>query len=66
LKVTVTAAPEKGKANEAIVALLADRLGLRKSDITLVRGATDSNKQFLITGVELKALNAALIRLVEA
>ena len=48
LKVSVTQAPEKGKANEAIVALLAKQLGISKSQITLLSGQTNSNKSFLI------------------
>lgn len=60
LKVTVTAAPEKGKANAAIVALLAEQLGLCKSDIALVRGATDGNKQFLLAGIDKPSLEQKL------
>jgi hypothetical protein len=48
LKIAVTQAPEKGKANKAIVAQLAKVLGIKKSSIELVSGATDSRKRFLI------------------
>lgn len=44
LKCAVTAAPEKGKANRALVALLAERLGIAKTSIALIRGETDRNK----------------------
>jgi len=48
LKVSVTQAPERGKANKAIAALLAKALGLRKSQIELLTGHTSPKKQFLI------------------
>ena len=56
LKVAVTQAPEKGKANDALVKVLASSLGLRRSQIELVSGATSSKKTLLITGVELPEL----------
>jgi uncharacterized protein (TIGR00251 family) len=48
LQVSVTQAPEKGKANKAIVALLADALNLRKSQIELLSGETSPQKRFLV------------------
>ncbi len=50
LKVAVTAAPEKGKANAAMVALLAKSWRLPKSAIAVVRGETDRNKVLRIAG----------------
>ncbi|MCR9116220.1 MAG: DUF167 domain-containing protein [bacterium] len=50
LKVTVRQAPEKGKANQAIVALLAKKLNYHKYEVELVSGATNSQKAFLIRG----------------
>lgn len=44
LKVYVTAVPENGKANEAMIALLAKHFDLPKSAFTIVRGATSRNK----------------------
>jgi uncharacterized protein YggU (UPF0235/DUF167 family) len=51
LAVSVTQAPEKGKANKAIIALLADALELRKSQIELLSGETTPLKRFLVRGV---------------
>jgi uncharacterized protein (TIGR00251 family) len=51
LKVSVTQAPEKGKANKALAALLAEELSLRKSQIELVSGESSPQKRFLIRGV---------------
>ncbi|MGO9110597.1 MAG: DUF167 domain-containing protein [Thermoguttaceae bacterium] len=51
LKVCVTQAPEKGKANKAIVEVLAKWLGVRKSQIELISGETASQKKFLVREV---------------
>ncbi|HLP34390.1 MAG TPA: DUF167 domain-containing protein [Amoebophilaceae bacterium] len=48
LHIRVTAPPEKGKANQAIAALLSKALGIPKSSIQLVQGATSRNKLFKI------------------
>ncbi len=50
LKVAVTAAPEKGRANDAVIALLAKTFGVAKRDVTLVSGATDRRKVLRIAG----------------
>lgn len=42
----VTAAPEDGKANHAVIRLLAKSLGVAKSRLTLLRGATSRDKVF--------------------
>lgn len=46
IKAEVTAAPEDGKANAAVAELLARALGVAKSRLTLVRGATSRDKLF--------------------
>jgi uncharacterized protein len=51
LKITVSAAPEKGKANKAITKLLAKALGARANQIEIARGATSPNKTLLIRDV---------------
>jgi uncharacterized protein len=50
LKVAVTAAPEDGKANDAVIALLAREWGVAKSAISVVMGATDRRKLVEIRG----------------
>ncbi len=62
LKVSVTQAPEKGKANKAIVALLAKELSLRKAQIELVAGETSAQKRFLVTGISLEELRELVRR----
>ncbi|AMV39901.1 DUF167 domain-containing protein [Planctomyces sp. SH-PL62] len=51
LRVAVTAAPDKGKANAAILDVLADALGLRPSAIALVSGETSRHKRILLAGL---------------
>lgn len=60
LKASVTAVPEKGKANKALIELLADEFGIPKSTIELVRGETDRNKQLIIKGISKETLNRVL------
>jgi uncharacterized protein YggU (UPF0235/DUF167 family) len=57
LMVCVTQAREKRKANEAIVEILADALGLKRRQISLISGETSPLKKFLITGLELADLS---------
>lgn len=44
LVVYVTAPPEDGKANEAMIRLLAKHLGVAASRLTIMRGQTNRNK----------------------
>jgi uncharacterized protein (TIGR00251 family) len=53
LKVAVTAPADKGRANEALVEVLAAALGVKRSQIELLSGATSRAKKFLIRGTAL-------------
>lgn len=46
--VRVTAPPEDGKANDAVIALLAKQLGVARSRIQVVRGHRARDKQLRI------------------
>jgi uncharacterized protein (TIGR00251 family) len=48
LRVKVTAVPEDGKANKALIQLLAKALHISKSSISLTRGETSRIKQLEI------------------
>lgn len=50
IKVTVRAAAQGGKANGAIVTLLAGEWGLPRTALTLRSGATDRRKSFHLAG----------------
>ncbi len=56
LKVCVTQAPEKGKANKAIRKLLADSFRLKASQVELLFGDTSPKKKFLLRDVEQETL----------
>lgn len=44
LVVYVTAPPDKGKANDAMIRLLAKHLGIAASRLEIIRGQTNRNK----------------------
>jgi uncharacterized protein (TIGR00251 family) len=60
LKVAVTAPPEGGRANEALLEVLRDELGLRRSQVELLAGHAGRDKRFLIRGLSRAELEARL------
>ncbi|HVS35221.1 MAG TPA: DUF167 domain-containing protein [Gemmataceae bacterium] len=64
LKAAVTAPPEDGRANRALVELLCDVLAVKRSQVELIGGETGRDKRFLIRGVtkaEVEKRVAALV-----
>ncbi|HEX6852161.1 MAG TPA: DUF167 domain-containing protein [Candidatus Polarisedimenticolaceae bacterium] len=59
LKVSVTAPPEKGKANDAVVKLLAKALDLPKGSIEIVGGETSQDKT-VVVGLDPEAVRRRL------
>ncbi|HTR00257.1 MAG TPA: DUF167 domain-containing protein [Candidatus Acidoferrum sp.] len=60
LKVKVNAVAERGKANEAVLALLAARLGLPPNALRLVAGHASPLKTVEIDGTTLAELQKAI------
>ncbi len=60
LKVKISAAPEKGKANQCLIAFLAKKLGVKKQAVTIISGLTNPVKQVQVTGVNTEDIVAAL------
>lgn len=60
LKLGVSAPPEDGRANQAIIELLAAVLGVRRSHIELLSGQTSRDKRFLIRGTSFTTIQAQL------
>ncbi|MCH8042119.1 MAG: DUF167 domain-containing protein [Planctomycetes bacterium] len=60
LKVSVTQAAEKGKANKALIAVLSRQLGLRKTQIELLAGHTSPQKRFLIRDIDAAELRGRI------
>ena len=65
LRLRVTAAPEKGKANEAVVKLLAKAWGLPKSTLSIASCETAPLKMLLVKG-DASALQADIARHIAA
>lgn len=60
LKLQVAAAPEAGKANAAVVALLAKMLGVSKRDVSIQSGLGQPNKAVRIAGLTVAQIAARL------
>ncbi|MBA4062378.1 MAG: hypothetical protein C0501_01480 [Isosphaera sp.] len=60
LKVAVTAPPEDGKANDAVIDLLRVTFKLPRSRLELLSGHTSRNKVLLVRGVTPEELRAAV------
>ena len=52
LKIRVKGVPEKGEVNRALIAFLAEKLRIAKSQIELISGETSRLKRVKIDGVE--------------
>lgn len=64
MKARVAAPPEDGKANAALIGLLAKALAVRKSDVRIASGAASRLKTIDVEGDE-AALQARLARAVK-
>jgi uncharacterized protein (TIGR00251 family) len=60
LKVYVTAPPEDGRANEAVVETIAEWLGVKRRQVEIIRGATSRNKVVAVAGVSPTQIKTAL------
>lgn len=66
LKVSVRAAPERGKANRAVEELLRKSLGLDRGAVTLVSGAGSPAKTFAVEGVGADTLRERISAVIRA
>ncbi len=60
LKVKVHAPALEGRANDALLEFLADKLGVHRRDVTLVRGDKSRHKVVRITGLTLAEVKSRL------
>jgi uncharacterized protein (TIGR00251 family) len=60
LKIAVTAPPQDGRANKALMEELRQFLGVKRSQVELIGGQTSRDKRFLIRGVTRAELEAKL------
>jgi uncharacterized protein (TIGR00251 family) len=59
LKINVTVPPEKGKANDAVVELLAAALGIATDDISVVSGHSSPAKVMAVAGMDDETIRKA-------
>jgi uncharacterized protein (TIGR00251 family) len=62
LKIKVAAAPERGKANEAVVELLSRKLGISPGDIQIESGHSTPVKVIALRGIDLSAIKETFER----
>jgi uncharacterized protein (TIGR00251 family) len=60
LKISVTVAPEKGKANKAVIRLLAKKLQVPASALQIAAGGTTPQKQICVQGLTAGDLQSRL------
>jgi len=61
-KVRVAQAPEHGKANAAVVRLLADTLAIRPADVEIVSGRGSRDKTVALKGIDHAEIDRRLTR----
>jgi uncharacterized protein (TIGR00251 family) len=59
----VTAPASEGKANQAVISLVADTLGVPASHVSIQSGATSPQKRVLVEGMNKKDLLARLLEI---
>lgn len=65
LKIAVQAPPVEGRANQALIAFLAETFHLPKNSVELASGELSRSKVFLLRGVTLEQAEAALPKAAE-
>ncbi len=60
LRIRVQAPASEGRANEALLRLLADSLGIAKSRVSIERGATNRVKLIAIQGLTVEEIRRRL------
>ena len=56
VKVKISAAPEKGKANQCLIEFLAKKLGVKKNAISVISGRTNPIKKVEVLGISAEKL----------
>jgi uncharacterized protein len=63
LKIRVAAPPTGNRANDAVIELVTKEFALKKGDVSVTSGATSREKRLQLTGVELRAAERVVDRL---
>jgi len=56
LKIKISAAPKKGKANQHLVDFLAKQLGVKKTAVRIISGQTNPVKHVRVSGISAETL----------
>ena len=62
-KLRITAPPVEGKANDACIALLAELLGVKKGQVSIIAGHASRTKTVAIAGVKAPEIAARMAAL---
>lgn len=62
LKIAVQAPPLEGRANEALIAFLSQKVALPRNAVRLISGELSRSKVFLLEGITLAQANDVLAR----
>lgn len=65
IKIHVTAAPTEGEANDALIKFLSDVLGIPKSRIDIVAGATGRDKLISVLDMDADVLHKKIVENIE-
>jgi len=60
LKIAISAPPERGQANRAVIALIAGKLQIAGNQIEIVKGQTSPRKELSIRGITMQHITDAL------
>jgi uncharacterized protein len=60
LKLSITAPPVEGRANQAVIEFLADLFAISRSSVTIASGASSRNKVIRIAGLTKQAVEQRL------
>jgi uncharacterized protein (TIGR00251 family) len=60
LKIAVTVAPEKGKANKSVIKVLSRLLDVKSSDIEILSGETSRDKKVFIRNISEEEFNRVI------
>ena len=66
VRVRIAVSPTRGKANAAVIALLADCLQVARADVKIVRGFSSRDKVVLILGLDSDEMNRRLQNIIDA
>ena len=61
LKISLTTPPTDGRANQALIAFLAERLNIPRASIDLIAGATSRSKTLRLTGITAEEAESRLV-----